>query len=295
MELRDLNAFIDVANHKSFTKAAEHSYLTQPSLSKSIKRLEEELDVELFDRSTRHVRMTEAGKIVYQQGQKTIAALAQINTLLDELKNVDTGELKIGIPPIISTLFFPKIATTLHSQYPKVKLQLVELDTKSIEQLVANGEIDLGIVVLPTSETTFTIYPFIQDKFVLYIHETHTLATKNTISLCDLKDENFITFSKEYTLHDYVIEKCEGAGFMPTIAYESSQLDLIMELVSSNLGIALLPKAIHPKPLHENIKMIPIDDPTFVWQLAIITKKGGYHSFVLKALLNLLEETTSKG
>src|SRR5690625_497078 len=110
MELRDIQSFINVADYKSFTKAAERSYLSQPSLSKAVRKLEKTLQIELFDRSTRHLRLTDAGKIVYKQSQQALASLNDIPMLLDELRDIATGEIKIGIPPLIGTLFFPEIA-----------------------------------------------------------------------------------------------------------------------------------------------------------------------------------------
>jgi len=290
MELRDINSFIEVANHKSFTKAAAHSYLTQPSLSKAIKKLEEELHVELFDRSTRHLRLTDAGQIVYQQGQKALAALSELDVLLEELTDVTAGTIKIGIPPLIGTLFFPDIARRFNQKYPKVSLELTELGAKLIGQLVEDGQVDLGIVVMPANEKKFNIYPFIQDEFVLYLHEDHPLAHKQSISLSELREERFILFSKDFTLHDHVIQACEEHGFTPTISYQSSQWDLIVGLVSSKLGIALLPRSIYDKQTNSNVKIIPIENSTLLWRLGIITKKGAYHSFALKELLKMLGE-----
>ncbi len=290
MELRDIKSFIEIANHKSFTKAAAHSYLSQPSLSKAIKKLEEELHVELFDRSTRHLRLTDAGRIVYQQGQKALAALSELDVLLDELMNIAAGEIKIGIPPLIGTLFFPDIARRFHQQYPKVSLELVELGAKLISQLVEDGTVDLGIVVMPANEKKFNIYPFIQDEFVVYFYEDHPLAHKQSISLNELKDEKFIVFSENFTLHDYVIQACEENGFTPTISYQSSQWDLIIELVSSKLGITLLPRLIYTKQTNNNVKIVPIENSTLLWKLGIITKKEAYHSFALKELLKMLGE-----
>ncbi|MCQ6277656.1 LysR family transcriptional regulator [Bacillus sp. EB600] len=290
MELRDLKSFIEVAAHKSFTKAAAHSYLTQPSLSKAVKKLEEELHMELFDRSTRNLRLTDAGRIVYQQGHKALSALAELDILLDELKDIAIGKIKMGIPPLIGTLFFPRIARTFNKKYPKVMLELVELGAKRICQLVENGEIDLGIIVLPASETKFDVYPFIQDEFVLYVHEDHKLAKKSSVTLRELEDEKFIIFSEDFALHDYIKQSCEDAGFTPDISYQSSQWDLIIELVSSNLGITLMPISIYYKQTNSNVKIIPIEKPNLYWKLGIITKKEAYQSFALKELLNMLEK-----
>ncbi|MEK4485072.1 LysR family transcriptional regulator [Psychrobacillus sp. FSL H8-0484] len=287
MELRDIKSFIEVANQRSFTKATEYSYLSQPSLSKAVKKLEEELHVKLFDRSTRHLELTDAGKIVYRQGKQALNLLNELPNLLNELIEIDTGEIKIGIPPLIGTLFFPNIARTFHDQYPNVKLELVELGAKLIEQLVEESKIDVGLIVLPIDELEFNVYPFINDEFVLYINQDHPLANRTSIALSELKDEQFIIFTKDFALHDFIINTCKEAGFTPTISYKSSQWDLILELVASNLGITLLPKSIFEKQNNPIIKTISLQKPSLLWQLAIVTKKDAYQSFALRKFLQM--------
>lgn len=288
MELRDIKSFIEVANHSSFTKATEHSYLSQPSLSKAVKKLEEELHVKLFDRSTRHLHLTDAGKIVYRQGQQALNMLDELPNLLKELTDTGTGEIKVGVPPLIGTLFFPHIARTFHSQYPNVKLVLIEQGAKLIEQLVEESQIDVGLIVLPADESVFNVYPYINDEFVLYIHEDHRLAQRTSVALTDLKDDQFIIFTKDFALHDFVINTCKEAGFTPSISYESSQWDLIVELVASKLGIALLPKIIFEKQNNPVIKTISLQNPALLWKLGIVTKKDAYHSFALRKFLLML-------
>lgn len=289
MELRDIQSFINVADYKSFTKAAEQSFLSQPSLSKAVRKLEKELQIELFDRSTRHLRLTDAGRIVYKQGQQALDSLNEIPVLIDELMAVATGKIKIGIPPLIGTLFFPEIAGTFNEQYPNVSLELIELGAKVIEQLVDEGRIDVGLIVLPADETIFHTSPFITDEFVFYVHRDHPLATRHSIALSELKDEKFILFSEGFSLHNYIINACEEVGFTPTVSYESSQWDLIIELVAAKLGITLLPKAIFEKQNNPNIKMIPLQTPSLLWKLGIITKKDAYHSYALKKFLEMLQ------
>jgi DNA-binding transcriptional LysR family regulator len=288
LELRDLKSFIEVVIHQSFTKAAAHSYLSQPSFSKAVKKLEEELNVELFDRSTRHLRLTDAGQIVYEQAQKAMESLSEITNLLDDLKNVASGEIKIGIPPLIGTLFFPVIARTVQEKYPNVSLQLVERGAKLIGQLVENGQVDLGIVVLPADTSKFNVQPFITDEFVLYVHKKHPLAMRSTVDISELKEEKFILFSDEFTLHDYIKNVCIEAGFIPEVSYQSSQWDLIIELVSSEFGVTLLPKSIYHKQNNPNVQIVQIGEPTLQWRsLGIITKKDAYHSFALREVLKM--------
>jgi len=288
MELRDLKAFMTVVEYGSFTKAASESFVSQPSLSKSIKKLEDTLHVELLNRTTRNVELTDAGSIVYKQGQKIMRSVHDLHILLDDLLNIKTGSIKLGIPPLIGTLFFPEIARKFHKQYPEVHLELVERGAKMIGTLVENGDVDMGIVVIPTDERKFSVQSFVEDQFCVFINESHPLAQQERILLQDLKNETFIIFTEEFTLHDYVIKSCKSVGFTPIIGYKSSQWDLIVELVSSNLGVTLLPYSIAAKQTNKNVKIIPLYNFDMPWRLGVITKKNTYQSFALKQLLNTI-------
>ncbi|MEK5330312.1 MULTISPECIES: LysR family transcriptional regulator [unclassified Lysinibacillus] len=288
MELRDLKAFMAVVEHGSFTKAASETFVSQPSLSKSIKKLEDNLHVELLNRSTRHVELTDAGNIVYQQGQKIMRSVYDLHILLDDLVNIKTGSIKMGIPPLIGTLFFPEIARKFHQQYPNVHLELVERGAKLVGTLVESGEVDMGIVVLPTDERKFIVQSFVEDQFFVFINEQHPLAKQDHILLQELKNESFIIFTEEFSLHDYVIKSCKSAGFTPIISYKSSQWDLIVELVSSNLGVTLLPYSIAAKQNNRNVKIIPLQNFYMPWRLGVITKKNTYQSYALTQLLKTI-------
>nr|WP_233191960.1 LysR family transcriptional regulator [Sporosarcina sp. P34] len=287
IELKDFQAFIQVANHLSFTKAAEHSFISQPSLSKSVKRLESELNVRLFNRSTRSLRLTDAGDIVYEQCKQILQLIGELPVLLEDLAEGVSGEIKIGMPPLIGTLFFPQIAKNLSRNYPHIKIELHELGAKVVEELVDKGQIDVGIIVLPTDRDAFQVQPFISDTFFLFVHTDHPFAKRDAVALSELKDEQLILFSKSFALHRYIIGACKEVGFNPTISYESSQWDLIIELVAAKLGITLLPQSISTKFTNENIKMIPIEGPPLLWKLGIVTKKNSYHSFALKKFMQM--------
>ncbi|WP_077618469.1 LysR family transcriptional regulator [Bacillus sinesaloumensis] len=289
MELKDLRYFMEVVDYGSFTKAAVNTYISQPTLSKSIKKLETDLNVELFERSTRKLVLTDAGEIVYKQATKILGSTKELHTLLDDLMNLPTGTIKIGIPPLIGTLFFPTIAGKFGMQHTHVSLELIELGAKRIEHLVDDGQVDVGIVVNPTDNKRFSVQPFIKEEFMLFTHPDHPFSNEETIKLEQLQHESFILFNQEFALHHLIIQHCQRAGFTPNIAYVSSQWDLITELVIAQLGITLLPKSIYSKMDESTITMIPIESPP-MWELSVITKKDRYQSFAVRALLDFLGE-----
>lgn len=289
MEIKDLLYFIKVVEHGSFTKAAAHTYLSQPTLSKAIKKLETELKVKLLERSTRSLKLTDAGYIVYKQGQKILNMVEELNILLDEMKSLPTGEIKFGVPPVVGTILFPKIAKKIHEKHPYVSIQLVEEGAKKIEKLVEEGKVDVGVVVLPTDANKFQINPLISSKFMIYMSVDHPLEHHGCIHMEQLADENFIMLAKDFATREVVINTCQKAGFTPKIVYESSQWDLIMELVSQQLGITMLPELLDVLVDKSKIKAVPLHSSP-IWKLGVITRKDGYESFAVKALLSILNE-----
>lgn len=291
MELKELEHFVAVVHYGSFSKAASHIYISQPTLSKSVMKLEETLQVILFERSTRRLYLTDAGKLVYEQANKIINQTKELTTSLDDLRNTPIGEIKIGIPPLIGTLFFPIIAKNFTNLHPNISLRLIEHGAKKIEYLIESGEIDLGIVVLPVQEKKFTILPFVHEEFMFFCHRNHPLANQEAIDISILNKEKFILFNQEFALHRLIIEYCKTVGtFYPDIAFETSQWDVIAELVSVELGITLLPKSTYNKMDKTSIVAIPLHSPP-KWQLGVITKKDRYITFAVRALLNYLEES----
>lgn len=289
MELSDLKYFTAVVEQGSFSKAAAHIFVSQPTLSRTVKNLEKKLGVALLERSTRKLILTDAGKLVYEQAKKIIGATNELTVLLNDLMDHPSGEIRIGIPPLIGTLFFSQIARKFRDIHPDVSLHLIEFGAKKIEQLILDNEIDVGIVVLPVNTKNFDILPILKEAFMVFTSIEHPLAQKEMIDLAELANENFIIFTPEFSLHHLIIEKCKSAGFYPNIVYESSQWDLITELVHENLGITLFPKTIYEKMNPKDIKAIPIQRP-FMWELGVITKKDNYLSFGLRSLLDFLEE-----
>ncbi|MHA6253261.1 LysR substrate-binding domain-containing protein [Oceanobacillus sp. CAU 1775] len=289
MDFNELKHFIAIVEHGSFTNAAKNIYVSQPTLSKSIDKLEKKLQLKLLERSTRKITVTDAGKLVYTQAQKILGSTQELHLLLDDLKNIPTGEINIGVPPLIGTLFFSKIAQYFGKSNPGIKLHLVEWGAKRVETLVEEGKVDIGLVVLPVNEEKFNILPFLEDEFMLFTHKDHPLAKKESVQMEELKEEDFILFTEEFSLHGLVIHQCEKAGFHPKIAYKSSQWDLMIELIIAELGITLFPKSAYEKIDESKVSAIPIQTPP-TWKLGVITKKESYQSFALRSLLEFFAD-----
>ncbi len=290
MDIRQLGYFLEVAKHASFSNASKAIHLSQPTLSKMIKSLEEELNVVLFNRSTRSVELTEAGKAVQLHAQAVMQAMENLQSAVADLTELKAGSFSLGLPPVIGASFFPKVITEFRHLYPQITIKLVEEGGKRIEQMLLEGSLDLAVVVLPVDEQLFEIVPIVNRHLKLVVPAEHQLARKKKVKLLDLSGEDFILFRQEFSLHDRVKEACIREGFKPQVAYESSQWDFIYELVCASQGISFLPETICAKLDTRKVRVIHSVEPGIDWNLAVIWKKDSYLSHAAKGWIEYAEK-----
>jgi DNA-binding transcriptional LysR family regulator len=290
MDMRNLRYVLEVAKLHNITKAAEKLHLTQPTLSKMVKNLEDELGVTLFDRSGKYVKLTDSGMAAMEQIKHIIDAVDGLYMALDDISSLKTGTIKIGLPPVISSVFVPRVVTPFQKKYPKITFELIEEGSKNIENMVLEGSIDLGAVLLPVREGSFGIKPFVRENLALVIHKSHPLSKQEEISLNDLRDEPLILFAKGFAMRQHIIDACYSAGFEANIAYESAQWDLLVELVSANLGIAFLPEPLCGKVMNPNVRIVPLRNPSIPWNVVLIWNKERYITKCMREFIHFLGE-----
>ncbi len=287
MDIHHLEYFMEVARYCSFTKAAQTLYISQPAISKAIKSIEDEFGIVLFDRSGKRVVLTDAGKILFNQAQSIVKSFRSLSTEINDLINLEKGNIRIGLPPMIGSNFFPKVIVQFHEKYPNVTIQLVEVGAKKVETEVGNGNLDMGVAVLPTNEEMFHTFRFVKDSLKLIVHPSHPLAKREFVTLSELEKEDFVYFHEDFTLHDRILEECLNLGFEPHLISKSSQWDFIVEMVAFNLGVALLPETIC-KELN-CVTVLPLIEPEIPWHLGIIWRKDGYLSYAAREWIRTLE------
>ncbi|MFZ0444795.1 MAG: LysR substrate-binding domain-containing protein [Bacillus sp. (in: firmicutes)] len=291
MEIRQLQYFLEVAKQKNMTKAAEVLHLSQPALSKMVKNLEEELGMTLIIRSNKSSEVTDAGRIVMEYAQKMNTLLEEMSTTLSDMTNLQHGSIHIGIPPIAGSLLFPKVIAEFHKAYSNIKINITEYPAPKLIREVLDGEIELGIAVLPIHETDIITYPIVNEKMKLLVHTDHPLATKKAVELIILKDEEFIFFSEEFSLHDILWDQCIQVGFKPKILFKSSQWDFMTEMVAARLGVTILPESLCNRIDNKTIRIIDLK-PDIFWNLAVITKKDRYISNAAQTFINFMLKQT---
>ncbi|CAM5194963.1 DNA-binding transcriptional LysR family regulator OS=Ureibacillus acetophenoni OX=614649 GN=SAMN05877842_11375 PE=3 SV=1 [Ureibacillus acetophenoni] len=285
MDIRHLTYFIEVAKYKSFTKASNSLHLSQSTLSKVVKEFEEELKVELIDRSAKQIKLTEAGEIVFAEGEKIMESLNDLSIHLYDLMNLKKGKIKIGIPPIIGFLFFPKIIKGFNNLYPDIEIKIYEDDSNKVRQDVRDGILDLGMVMVEEDENEFNVVPFVNDELALFVHHSHPFAEREKVDLKELENEPLILF-KQKIINELIIQGCIQAGFQPKIKYEISEWGFIREMIGENLGVSIFPKPI-VKKLDQNLfKAVPLINPTLPWKIGLISKKKSHTSPAVREFIN---------
>ena len=291
MDIRQIEYFVEVAKQLSFTKAAGVLHVSQPSISKAIQNFEAELGVPLFYRSSKQLELTDAGQAVLVNSMQVLESFQNLRSELTDLMDLKKGQIRIGIPPIVGAEFFSKLISFYKEQHPYIEILLTEVGTKRIRQEIEAGELDIGLVcsVSSTNENLDTI-GFLIDPLQLIVHEDHPLAQNEKISLADLSEEAFIIYRKDFILYDRIIEECSKHGFFPTIACETTQKDLFIEMVQAKLGIALLPQKIAEKIPYPTIKCIPFEEEQIHLELGITWKKNKYLPFSVREFIRLAHD-----
>lgn len=270
MNIKSLNYFIEVAKEKSFTNASKNLFVCQSALSKAIKTFENELDITLIDRTSKHFKLTPEGQLLYENGVIALKVInEQLEMLLDSV-SIEKGKIKVGVPPVISTIYFTSIIKSFKDNFHSINLQIIEAGANTVKDKVHNGEIDIGVVILPFSSDEFNITPIFSADVVVVANKSHPFASREEVSLLEIKDEPLISLNETY--------------FEPNIICTSSQWDFIAEMVALNQGISILPKPILSKFHSKNIKAIHIKEG-FPWNIAFIVRKDKYVSKAIKLFI----------
>ncbi len=275
--LQQLRIFKAIACEKSFTQAAEILFISQPSLSKQIKALENRLGILLFHRTGNKIILTEAGLIFLQYSERILALCEESCRALNDLKDGERGTLKVGASQIIGAYLIPRIATLFIQRYPQINLHIDINSTQIIAKKVANQNLDIAIVEgdIPINlKKILEIEEFVQDELILIISKSHSF-TKKKINKDDLYNLNFITFNSNSTIYQFITN-----GLLQN-NIQTKQFNVIMELnsieaikiaVSLGLGAAFIYSSALEKELEfETVQILPIEDIKITRTLYIIT------------------------
>lgn len=292
MELRQLNYVIQIAIEKNFSRAAEKLHIAQPSLSQQLSKLEQEIGVLLFRRTTNSVELTQAGQVFVNKSQSILDAVEQLKQEMDDMAQMRRGRLVVGTLPITGSHILPLVLPVFGAQYPQIEVVLVEDTTAKLEQLTASGGTDLSLLSLPLIDNSLAFEPFLEEEICLAVPPQHPLArVEGPVDISELKEEPFIGLKRGQGFRQITVELCEQSGFSPQIVFESSNMETIQSLVAGGMGIAFVPHMLtRVKGSEFAPAYIPlIQRPTRT--LVVASRKGRYLSKAADAFIRTLNET----
>jgi len=275
MTLTELKYIVAVAREKHFGKAADACYVSQPTLSVAIKKLEEELEVKLFERSANEVAVTPLGEEIVRQAQSVLEQAANIKDIAKRGKDPLAGPLKLGVIYTIAPYLLPDLVRQVITHSPQMPLMLQENFTVKLLEMLRTGEIDCAILAEPFPDTGLAVAPLYDEPFYAAIPMTHPLAKKDSVTTEELKSETMLLLGNGHCFRDHVLEVCpEFARFSSDAegirkSFEGSSLETIKYMVAAGMGITLVPRLSVPrealedrKRRHEDIyvKYLPVQD-----------------------------------
>lgn len=242
MEMQQLRYVTAVARTRNFSRAAEECHVSQPSLSQQIQKLEDELGERLFDRMKREVKLTSHGEIFLRRAIRILEEASAAQREATEAQDLLRGTLTIGVLPTIAPFLLPEVMAQFTEKFPGVEMVVQEDTTARLLKLVLDYEIDFALASLPLDEERLEIKTLFSEELLLALPSGHRLTRKRKVSASDLAGERLLVMKEGHCLGDQVLGFCDRRDVKPRISFRSSQLETIQVLVSSGLGISLIPE-----------------------------------------------------
>lgn len=288
MELRHLKYFLMVAQELNFSRAAQKLFISQPPLSRQIKELEEELQVRLFERNNRQVRLTDAGAYFEKEIRQLFLSLDMTVLKTRKIALNVTGEFRIAYISSTFSSVIPNLVKYLNEQYPYVHFKLFEVATAQQILALEQGKLDLGILRAPLLSPKIRFQVWFRDGYSLvYNKEKVHIETRSDIE--KLKDETFVFFNKEYAPHYYnsLLEICARYGFSPNVVHESNNIGSIIQLVRNGLGVSIVPSSLSRSHIYEELTYRPLEGLELFTEVVLASPKDE-NSEITKSAISFL-------
>ncbi len=241
MNLRDLKYLVSLADHKHFGRAAAACFISQPTLSTQIKKLEEELGVALVERAPRRVMLTPAGRDATERARRIVADVEEMKEAARRSRNPEAGTVRLGIFPTLGPYLLPHVVPRVRSRFPELELLLVEEKTEVILRQLREGRLDAGILALPLHDDQLHLEFLFEEPFMLAVPVSHALAAAQTLTMHDLAHESLLLLEDGHCLRDQALDVCHMAGAGEKNGFRATSLETLRQMVAANVGITLLP------------------------------------------------------
>lgn len=289
MTLTQLSYLLSVAEHGNFTAAAEKSYVTQPTLSMQIQKLEEELEVKIFNRSTKPIGLTTIGRTIVAQAKIILQEAQRMEDAVAQEKGVVAGTFRLGIIPTVMPTLLPMFLTNFINKYTKVDLKIEELTTENIVERLNNGQLDAGIAATPLNDATIIEKPLFYEPFVAFLPNNHPLTKDDEIEVEELQHNDILVLEDGHCFRNHVLNLCQANKSPKKFGLKSGSFETLINLANQGLGMTLLPY-LHTLDLNakqkEQLKNFP--EPAPAREISLIHSKSQLKLPVIEALRNTI-------
>ena len=291
MTITQLQYILAVAEYKNFTLAAEKSFVTQPTLSMQIQKVEEELDVIIFDRSKKPIQITEVGEKIVNQAKNIVLEATRMKDIVEQQKGFIGGQFKLGIIPTVMPTLLPMFLKNFTNKYPKVKLIIEELNTNEIIKKLKNGHLDAAIAATPLQEEKLKEVVLYFEPFVAYVPSTNLIYNKEKIQLSDLDIDEILLLQDGHCFREGILNLCKNAGHNENARFqlESGSFETLIKLADEGMGTTLLPY-LHTLDLSTEAqqKLRHFVDPQPAREISLIYPKNALKIHIIDVLRNTI-------
>lgn len=291
MTITQIEYVVAVATYKSFVAAAEKCFVTQPTLSMQIQKLEDELGVKIFDRNKHPIAITEMGELIVAQGRVALAECERIHEIIQNQQEILSGTFKFAAIPTVAPNILPGLLENYAKKFPSMKLQVTEMETNQIIMALRNNEIDAALLSTPLEEKDIKEYPLFYEPFVAYFSEGEKALKKRTINPQDISLERIWLLNEGHCMRNQIINLCseqvQKVQAERPYRYESSNVETLRRMVEKNGGMTVLPELSTLEFTEDQIEHIRyFEDPEPVREISLVTNGHFVRMSILQALMD---------
>ena len=292
MNLRDLKYLVALADHKHFGRAAAACYVSQPTLSTQIKKLEDELGVPLVERAPRKVMLTPAGRDAAERARRIVAEVEQMKEAARRSQDPEAGTVRLGMFPTLGPYLLPHVVPRIRARFPHLELLLVEEKSDVLLSRLREGKLDAGLLALPVADDQLHTEFLFEEPFVLAVPESHPLAQRGSLTLAELSHQQLLLLEDGHCLREQALDVCRLSGANETSEFRATSLETLRQMVAADVGITLLPTLAVKPPVARspNIHLLGFSDSHPSRRIAMVWRKSSAMSGFLQVFAQVFRE-----
>ena len=292
MLARHIKYFLAVAQHHSFTKAAAALHVSQPALSQQVRQLEESLSAQLFDRSGRTTRLTDAGEVYLRYARRASQELEEGKRAIHDVGDLSRGALRVALTPTFTTYLVGPLVEAFHSRYPNITLNLREIAQEQMEELLLADELDVGIAFEDGHSQDIETQPLLIEALALVVGERHPLAGQSAIDLDALSAESLILLSEEFATREQIDRYCRQHNITPRVKMEANVIGAVIEVVRRTTLSTLLPATV--ALANQGLFAIELSPQRLHRTAVLMQRKGAYQTSAARAFIELATDIAAQ-